>query len=364
LLTCGKRYHELRSQSHSKAAVRGPTRSTQECLARSPSGTDGPHGGLGRGAWRCKRQCRSRNIRGSRDDDFFLTLLAFPAHGSAAGQLDDLAKVQVNDVELHYIERGEGEPLILLHGGQGDYRSWGPQIERFSKDFRVISYSRRYNYPNDNQITSSYRSGYTDADDLAAFIRRLALGCVHLVGTSAGALTALILATEHPEMVCDLVLAEPPIHAWAKQDRGGKDLYDGFMTTIWEPAAAAFRREEGEQAMRILVDGFGGAGTFDSLAPDARTVAMQNSRFFRAATASRDPFPSLPKERVRELRMPILIVTGENTVALHRFVNDELARVLPRAERATIRQAGHGAARENPGSFNEAAVEFLERHRH
>ena len=41
----------------------------------------------------------------------------------AAGQSVEPIKVRVNGVELHYIERGRGEPLILLHGGQGDYRS-------------------------------------------------------------------------------------------------------------------------------------------------------------------------------------------------------------------------------------------------
>jgi pimeloyl-ACP methyl ester carboxylesterase len=114
--------------------------------------------------------------------------------------------------------------------------------------------------------------------------------------------------------------------------------------------------------MRILVDGFGGAGRFEGLAPAARAVAMQNSRFFKAATSSADPFPDLPKDRVRRLRIPVLIVTGENTITLHKFVNDELARLLPEAERATIPRAGHGSARENPRAFNEAVAKFLEGH--
>ena len=57
--------------------------------------------------------------------------------------------------------------------------------------------------------------------------------------------------------------------------------------------------------------------------------------------------------------MPILIITGENTIRIHKLVNDELARLLPKAERATIPKAGHGSARENPQAFNDAVLIFL-----
>jgi pimeloyl-ACP methyl ester carboxylesterase len=282
-------------------------------------------------------------------------LLCWQVNGQSAQPI----KVKVNDVELHYIEQGQGEPLILLHGGQSDYRSWTSQMEAFSLQYRVISYSRRFNYPNDNPLTTKYRSAYTDADDLAALIRELKLESVHLVGTSVGALTALILAVKYPKMVRSLVLAEPPIHRWAKDDPKGEALYKDFMFTIWKPAAAAFKAGDDQGAMRILVDGFGGAGRFDNLAPEARAVAMQNSRFFKASTSSSDPFPKFSKDKVKRLTVPVLIITGENTIKLHKFVNEELARLLPKAERAIILKAGHGSARENPQAFNEAALKFL-----
>jgi pimeloyl-ACP methyl ester carboxylesterase len=277
----------------------------------------------------------------------------------AFGQYNEPKKISVNGVELHYIEKGEGEPLILLHGGQGDYRSWSSQIEALSSKYRVIAYSRRYNYPNDNPITPKYRSAYTEAKDLAALIRKLELKSVHLVGTSAGALTALVLAIEHPQMVRTLVLAEPPIHHWAKDDPNAAVLYNDFMNNIWKPAAAAFKKGDESGAMKILIDGFGGTGRFDNLPAEGRNVAMQNSRFFKAATLSSDPFPELSKEKVKRLDKPILIITGENTIELHKFVNEELARLLPKAERAIIPKAGHGSARENPQAFNDAVMKFL-----
>lgn len=280
----------------------------------------------------------------------------------AVGQIVEPIRVRVNGAELHYIERGQGVPLILLHGGQGDYRSWGPQVGALSPHYRVISYSRRYNYPNDNPLTAKYRSAYTDAEDLAALIRHLKLGSVHLVGTSAGAVAALVLSIQHPEIVRSMVLAEPPVHRLAKDDPVGAALYQEFMSSIWEPAGDAFKAGDEVGAMRILVDGFGGKGRFDALPPEARAVALQNARFFKVATSSNDPFPEIPKHQIRDLTMPVLIVTGENTIRLHRFVNDALARLLPTAVRATIPRAGHGSARDNSSAFNEAVVKFLKNH--
>lgn len=294
---------------------------------------------------------------------FLSVIAAVEAGAQPAEQGLRPVEVRVGGVQLHYVEQGQGEPLVLLHGGQGDYRSWEPQLAAFARSYRVIAYSRRFHYPNDNPLVPTYRSAYTEAGDLAAFIRALGLGRVHLVGTSIGAFTALVLALEHPEMVRSLVLAEPPVHAWARDDPRGAPLYRAFMTTIWQPAGAAFAAGDDEGAMRILVDGFGGAGRFDGLPAEGRRAAMQNARFFRAATSAPDPFPDVAPDAVRRLRLPVLIVGGEKTIPLHRFVNEALGRLLPAAERAVIPGAGHGSARENPAAFNEAVLGFLARQR-
>lgn len=289
----------------------------------------------------------------------FLALLSLLLCGQSIGQNIQPTRILVGGVELHYIEQGKGEPLILLHGGQGDYRSWESQLKALSPQFRVISYSRRYHYPNNNPLTKTYHSAYTEADDLAAFIRKLGLGRVHLVGTSIGAFTALVLAVKHPEMVRSLVLAEPPVHQWVRNSPDGAAAYKEFMSTIWQPATAAFKRGDDEGAMRVLVDAFAGPGRFDNLPPEARAAAMQNSRFFKANTLASDPFPNLSKAKVRRLRIPVLIITGENTIRIHKLVNEELARLLPKAEQAIIPKAGHGSPRENPQAFNEAVLKFF-----
>ena len=278
----------------------------------------------------------------------------------AIAETNHLKKIEIGDIELHYIEQGKGEPLILLHGGQGDYRAWPSQMEAFSARYRVISYSRRYHYPNSNALTASNHSALIEAEDLAAFIKALKIGPVHLVGTSYGAFTALAFAIDHPEMVRTMVLAEPPVLQWATVTQHGADLYRDFIDNAHNPAGSKFRAGDEEGALRILIDRFDGAGAFDSLPPARKKVIMQNARFFRAVSTSSDPFPNLSREKVNQLSMPILLVRGANTKPLDILVGEELARAIPNVDRVVIPNAGHGSPRQNPAAFNAAVLEFLE----
>jgi pimeloyl-ACP methyl ester carboxylesterase len=285
-----------------------------------------------------------------------LTLLGAPAGADPAVP----TRILVNGIELHYISEGAGEPLILLHGGQGDYRAWEPQMRELAKYYRVISYSRRYNYPNQNPQTATDHSASVEAADLEALIRALRLGRVHLVGTSMGAAAALTLAVEHPRMVRSLVIAEPPILAWARDFPDGGAVYADFMRRIQDPAREAFAAGDDTAAMRYFVDGFTSLGHFDGQSPEVQAAIMQNRVFFKMMTRSHNPYPDLSRIRVRALRIPVLVITGEKTVEIHRRIDEELSRLIPRARSATIPNAGHGSPRENPGAFTEVVMNFLE----
>jgi pimeloyl-ACP methyl ester carboxylesterase len=97
------------------------------------------------------------------------------------------------------------------------------------------------------------------------------------------------------------------------------------------------------------------------MTPETQAIAMQNARFFRAATLSVDHSPDLDKKKVAKLPMPVLLVSGEKTKPMLKQIVDELARVLPSAERVVIKDAGHGSPRERPVQFTEALMSFLSR---
>jgi len=278
---------------------------------------------------------------------------------SAEAQTAESARVHVNGVNLSYIEQGNGTPVILLHGGMGDYSSWQPQLEPLARHFRVIAYSRRYSFPNENPSVPGTYSPWTDVEDLAALIRKLRLHDVRLVGQSAGAFIALAFALKYPGSVHSLVLSEPPAHQLVRHTADGEAAYQAFMTTVMIPAANYFRQNDMQQAMKIFVNGMAATNRFDSLSPGARADAMRNARSVEALCLSSDPFPVLSSVALSRLHVPALVVTGENTIQIHKLVNAELVRLLPDARSVTIAGAGHGSPRENSLAFNEAMIGFL-----
>jgi pimeloyl-ACP methyl ester carboxylesterase len=280
-----------------------------------------------------------------------------PRGGTQAGLIN--ARLQLKGgIELHYIERGAGAPLIFLHGGSGDYESWGPQIEAFCDSYRVIAYSRRYSHPNRNEVLVGEHSACIEAEDLGGLMRRLGLNRVHLVGTSYGAFTALMFALRQPQQVASLALAEPPVHSWAMDAVGGDVLYRRFTSDVWRPAGAAFRRRQPARAMQILADGMWGRPVFAAFSSRDRCAIMRNARAMQALVLSSDPFPKVARAGVRQLELPVLLIAGEYATALHRLVNRELARVLPNVREVTVPGASHGSPRENPGFFNATLREF------
>jgi len=269
------------------------------------------------------------------------------------------AKILFNGIELNYIEQGQGDPVIFIHGGSGDYRAWEPQVKLFSANYHAIAYSRRYSYPNQNQTEPKNFSALTEAEDLAGLITSLKLGRVHLVGASYGGFAALELALNHPEMVRSLVLAEPPVHQLIRDTLDGEKAYQDFMRQTMNAAAAAFHEGHDREAMKILSNGISGPGRWESLTEEQIAAIMTNARFFKVLTASSDPFPDVPQSKLKQLRVPTLIITGETTTTIHRLVTAKLAQLIPNAKSITIPHAGHASNRDNPEKFNEAVREFL-----
>src|SRR5687768_16452440 len=118
----------------------------------------------------------------------------------------EVKQISVHGNVLHYVEQGEGNNMVLVHGGLSDNRMWEGQMEAFSEKHHVVAYSRRYAYPNGAADDSVGYTVVPHAKDLAAFINALETGPVHLVGHSYGAYTALLTAIEHPELVKSLCL--------------------------------------------------------------------------------------------------------------------------------------------------------------
>lgn len=261
-------------------------------------------------------------------------------------------------VELHAVRAGRGEPLVFIHGVMGDWRSWAPQWPAFVPRFDCVSYSRRYNHPNLNTMPSPDHSALVEAEDLGAMLDVLGIRAATLVGSSYGAFVALAFALAQPSRVRALVAVEPAMLCYADFSATGRAERARFQAAVVAPANAAFRRGDDLAGAALMTGGIHAAGA-PALAGAERARRLQNARAMRMLALSRNEFPLLPPAALAALAMPVLLVRGEGTAAIHAEVFRNVCAAMPQAARAVVAGAGHAVAREAPQRFNDLALDFL-----
>jgi non-heme chloroperoxidase len=269
----------------------------------------------------------------------------------------------VDGVELHYIARGTGAPVVLVHGSLADYSYWkeSNQITPLAGQYRVVAYSRRYNHPNRNEPVDNH-SVIIEAADLAGFLDQLEFDAVHLVGHSYGAYTALLFALEHPGRVRSLVLAEPPILPWLPGIPGGEGIEEGFMSEVWAPMGETFR-EQGDEAGLDFTARWYFEAPFEDIEPRWQELFRNNVREWRALALSAETFPEVDRDRVRRLDVPVLLLSGGNNAGgFNDLIDGELERLLPDVRREIIPGASHEMFLDFPERTAELLLEFFDRH--
>ena len=134
------------------------------------------------------------------------------------------AKFQVGNegTSLNCKSSGDGEPLIMIHGGCVDSEFWRDSAELLSDMFTVITYDRRGH--SEDKLESYEYSIATQAADVAGVIEKVGQPC-HIVAHSVGAVIGLELVSKHPDMLKKVLLFEPPIIECLHEN-------DDFLTTI------------------------------------------------------------------------------------------------------------------------------------
>ncbi|HLI97908.1 MAG TPA: alpha/beta hydrolase [Candidatus Baltobacteraceae bacterium] len=259
-------------------------------------------------------------------------------------------------ITLHYAQEGAGRPVVFVHGSLTDYRYWAPEVDAFSKHYRAIAYSRRYNVPNHNPAIAGY-SAVTDADDLAAFIRALGLRHVEVIGHSYGALTALFLALRHPELIDKLVLTEPPAVSLLK----GTPMYGDIQRRMVLPMQRAFRSGHREAGVAIFIDYvFGNPHAWDEMSEEDRESTMQDAHEWDVMMTRGTLFPQITPAQVRSIQVPTLILTGAKTYPFLNVIDGDLARLLPHGRQVFFAHSGHQMWYQQARDCREAVEAFLQ----
>lgn len=231
----------------------------------------------------------------------------------------------VNGVRTWYDERGDGDPVVLLHGGLTDTRDFSGNLDTLASRFRLYLPERRghgHTPDVDGPITIELM-----ARDTAAFFEKVVGRSAHLVAYSAGATVALQVALERPDLVDRLVLISCAFHR------------DGMIVL---PTAG------GEPPPQLVA-------AYADVSPDgAEHFPVVVSKIARAAAEGQGLAPAdLNGVTCRTLVMAADddIVTLEHTVALY--------QALPRGELAIIPAASHLLLFEKPELCMDLITHFL-----
>lgn len=195
---------------------------------------------------------------------------------------------EIDSVKLYYEITGEGEPLLLLHGGLGGSEHFSKVSPLLAESFKVITVDRRgHGRSSDNGEPYHYA---TMADEMAAFLEYLQIDAVDMLGFSDGGVVGLHLASTYPHKVKHLAA----VGANFKVD-GMTDETIAFMRTQMTPEnlGTVFPEiERGYRAANPQPDNF------------PAFVARSNALWMR------DPY--LTEAQMTAIQAPVLLIVGEN----------------------------------------------------
>lgn len=263
--------------------------------------------------------------------------------------------VDLGGRRTHYIEKGEGEPVILLHGFFFDSYLWAENIDALARHFKVYAldlwgwgFSTRepldYGYP-------------LYAEQVLRFMDSLGIERASLVGQSMGAGTAIRFCVQHRERVNKLLLVDaaglpnplPLMARFCNLPRVG-ELFMGVKSDL-------FRKTGLRQAFihdaSLITDDFFENATLGHKIANSTEVYM--------ATLRKQFFDTLSDEidRLAQMDVPVLLVWGGEDKAVPLERGEEMHRRLKGSRLEVLDHAAHVPNFERAQEFNQLAVDFL-----
>jgi pimeloyl-ACP methyl ester carboxylesterase len=269
-----------------------------------------------------------------------------------------MEKMKVNGVELEYEAKGSGDPVILI--GTGPIAdSFLPIVSEkaLGERYRLIRYHQR------GQVGSTHSPGPVSfaehAVDAAALLGHLGIRRAHVAGHSTGAIIALQLAVDRPDIVHTLALLEPPLT--------GAPNAEAFFEKVG-PALAAYSAGDREEAMRVFLSVVGSLDwqacrtVIEKHVPGGATQAMQDAdTFFGSYLPALNAWQFGP-EQVADISQPVLLVLGTETERWFVDGGELLHSWFPQVKDCTIEGVGHLLHMQCPEPVAQGVAEFFARH--
>lgn len=259
--------------------------------------------------------------------------------------------VQTNNIETYYEMRGEGPPIVFIHGALSDHTAATQQLKAFSEEYTAFAYDVRGHGRTTNPEHAPYSIDVL-ATDLHAFVTALGLERPVVCGVSMGGMIAQVYASRYPDQLSALVLADtftPPFVS--RRDRIERttlvNAMAGLIRLVGYNRGKGLmlwfgRKLERDQTTNLRADAF----------PEMDTVDAVNS--LRAVTS----FHSTDID-LSEITAPTLILYGEHETSIISRHAPILDAEIPDATLREVPDAGHASPWDNPEYFNSTIQTFL-----
>lgn len=264
--------------------------------------------------------------------------------------------IQAGGVRTHYLEAGEGDPLVLVHGGGAGADSrgnWGATIAHFSRTRRVIAPDMIGFGLTDKPDPAGYLYDQPGRNrHMADFLGAMGLVGVDIVGNSMGGATAIGVALDRPDLIGRMVL----------MGSAGLPIPEKPSPQLMHNLQYDFTLE----GMRRVIGGLTAPGFVPTDEMVRYRFDIVDDPASRAALAAinaetRKGTLNYAEEQLRTIKQPVLVVNGK----------EDGVSILPRAYRFLellenswgyiVPHCGHWAMIEAPDDFNAAVERFLTR---
>jgi len=238
-----------------------------------------------------------------------------------------------------YIDEGEGEVLLLLHGLMGSLSNWDGVVNQFKSKYRVlIPILPIYDMP---LITTGVKSL---SKFVHKFIKFKKLENITVLGNSLGGHVALVYVLAHPDNIKAMVLT------------GSSGLYENAF-------GGSFPRRESIDFVREKVQYtfYDPAIATDELVNDVYKLVNDRHSVIRLLAMAKSAIRHNMKKDLHKMQLPVCLIWGKDDKITPPEVAIEFNELLPNAELHWLDKCGHAPMMERPEEFNVLLGAFLEK---
>lgn len=258
-------------------------------------------------------------------------------------------RAHINGINLAYTDQGQGHALIFIHAFPLSSAMWEPQVQEFSKQYRVITVDLRGHGESDTFLWHYTLDDY--AEDVRELVTHLGIKHATFIGLSMGGYTLFALYRTFPELVNAMVLADTRAQADSDEAKAGRlamaqtayqegppAIAEIMIPKLLAPATIEHRKDLVEQVRAIILKNQASGMIVDLMAMAQRP----------------DSTPLLS-----HISCPTLVLVGENDVATPPPEAQYMAERICNAQLVIIPNAGHASNLEEPDQFNQALDSFV-----